>query len=503
VLAALLQRNANDLAGRVAVVSGEDRVTFEELADQVERLAGGLAANGVGRGDVVVLLLPNCLEYAVSLYALSALGAGALLLDPQSKGHELSLAFADAQPRAVVTDQKGLGRSLAVADELGQRIVAVSVGAAPSEARSFEALLDSGRRAELSGGRPDDILIHQYSSGSTGRPKRAVRTQAQCAAEAGIVTRTLGLTPDDAILCAVPMFHAYGLGDCFFATVGSGARLVYQPQVQPFVVKRQRTLELVEEERVSVLPVVPYMAELLASAPRDADVSSLRYCFTAGTGLPLDTFLAFEARMGVPVRQIYGCTESPSIAVNLDPDPRHTAHTVGRPFEDVRVRIVAEDGTDAPVGESGEIGVQSPVAAVGYRGQAQADLRTFRDGWVFPGDLGTLDAEGRLTVVGRTKIFIDVLGHKVDPLEVEDVLVGHPAVEEAVVVGDRIGADRAEVVKAAVVVAGECTERELIRYCKERLSPYKVPQVIEFRDAIPRSPIGKVLRKELIEWAGT
>ena len=169
----------------------------------------------------------------------------------------------------------------------------------------------------------------------------------------------------------------------------------------------------------------------------------------------------------------------------------------------MRVSIHGEDGEELPPGVAGEVGVVSPVAATGYVSGARPDQQTFRDGKIFPGDLGMLDEEGRLTLVGRTKTLIDVLGRKVDPLEVEDVLVGHPAVEEAVVVGDRIGADRAEVVKAAVVVAGECTERELIRYCKERLSPYKVPQVIEFRDAIPRSPIGKVLRKELIEWAGT
>jgi long-chain acyl-CoA synthetase len=137
------------------------------------------------------------------------------------------------------------------------------------------------------------------------------------------------------------------------------------------------------------------------------------------------------------------------------------------------------------------------VAAVGYRGQAQADLRTFRDGWVFPGDLGTLDAEGRLTVVGRTKIFIDVLGHKVDPLEVEDVLVLHPAVDEVVVVGvprDNGG----ELIKAAVVSNAPCSERELVHFCKERLASFKVPQVVEFIESIPTSPLGKVLRKELV-----
>lgn len=497
-LAALLQENARRLGSQVGLVCGDERLTYEELADATERLAGGLAASGVERGDVVVVLLPNCTEYVLSLYALSALGAGALLLDPQSKEHELSFAFSDARPRAVITDQKGLGRSFAIAERLGLPLRAISVGAAPSEARSFRSLLEGDDRAPLTGGAPDDVLINQYSSGSTGRPKRAARTQGQCCAEARIVTETLALTPDDVILCAVPLFHAYGLGDCFFAATGSGARLVLQPQVQPFIVKRQRTLELVEEERVTIFPLVPFMAELLASAPGEGDLSSLRYCFSAGTALPASTFAAFDERFRVPVRQLYGCTESPSIAVNLDLDPRPTAGSVGHPFRDVRVRIQGEDGSELGPGEVGEIGVQSPVAASGYVGMGHADTRTFRDGWVFPGDLGMLDEEGRLTIAGRTKIFIDVLGHKVDPLEVEDVLLLHPAVEEAVVVGTRSATSDAEVIKAAVVTNAPASERELIHFCKERLASFKVPQVIEFRDEIPRSTLGKVLRKELV-----
>jgi long-chain acyl-CoA synthetase len=498
VLAALLEQNARTLADRVALVSGEERLTFHELADLTERLAGGLAGEGVERGDVVVLMLPNCPEYALSMFALSTLGAGALLLDPQSKEHELSLAFADSKPRAVITDQKGLGRSLAVAERLGQRVRAISVGAAPSEARSLRSLAEGDRRADLTGGSPDDVLVHQYSSGSTGRPKRAARTQAHCSAEARIVTETLALTPDDTILCSVPLFHAYGLGDCFFAAAGSGARLVLQPQVQPFMVKRQRTLELIEEERVTVFPAVPYMAELLASAPGDADVSSLRFCFSAGTALPHATFTAFDERFGVAVRQLYGCTECPSITVNLEQDARQAAHSVGRPFRDVEVRVVGEDGTSMPAGEAGEIGVRSPVAATGYLGQGRADHWTFRDGWVFPGDLGTLDDEGRLTIVGRTKIFIDVLGHKVDPIEIEDVLLLHPAVREAVVVGARKDTSDTEVIKAAVVTSALCSERELIHFCKERLASFKVPQAVEFHESIPRSSLGKVLRKELV-----
>jgi long-chain acyl-CoA synthetase len=186
------------------------------------------------------------------------------------------------------------------------------------------------------------------------------------------------------------------------------------------------------------------------------------------------------------------------VCANLDGEPESTARSVGRPLEGVVVTVRDDGGAVLPEGEAGEVGIRSPASSSGYVGESFGDQRTFRDGWVFPGDIGVIDAHGRLTLQGRTKLFIDVYGHKVDPLEVEDVIVSHPAVTEAVVVGASPGGGRDPVVKAAVVVNASCTERELVHFCRERLALYKVPQIVEFRDAIPRSPLGKVLRKELV-----
>ncbi|HEY7381157.1 MAG TPA: AMP-binding protein [Gaiella sp.] len=494
-----MQANAATLGGRTAVECGDVRLGHDELADLTSRLADGLASVGVGRGDCVVILLPNSPEYLVSFLALAALGAGAVLLDPGSKEYELHLAFADCRPRAVIADQRGAGRCRAVADELGLETTIVAVGAEPSGAVAMEELLRAGGRRDAPGSLADEPLLYQYSSGSTGRSKRVARTQAQCVAETQVVRETLALTPEDTILCAVPLFHAYGFGDCFLAALGSGAKLKLQAQVQPFAVRRSQTMELIERHRVTVFPAVPYMVDLLASAPGAGDLSSLRFCFTAGTALPVDTAAAFQARFGVPARQLYGCTESPSIAANLDEDPAATATSVGRPFAGVKVVIHDDEGALLPPGETGEIGISSPVASSGYVGETYGDHVTFRDGWVFPGDLGVLDGDGRLTIVGRTKLFIDVHGHKVDPLEVEDVLVQHPAVAEVVVVGAEDRRRQGTVVKAAVVAGAPCTEREIIHFCKERLALFKVPQVVEFRESIPRSPLGKVLRKELVQ----
>jgi long-chain acyl-CoA synthetase len=503
VLTEFLEANAERLGDRTAVVHGTTRIGHRELRDRVRALARGLVAAGLERGDVVLLALPNGPEFVDAFLAAGAAGGAAMLLDPQSKESELSYALRDCEPRVVVADARVAARCREVASGLGRQPVIASLGAPPPGAIGLAELAALGDGVALPDEAPDEPVLYQFSSGSTGRPKRVGRTRRHLWTETLMLRDCLALTEEDAILCAIPLYHAYGLGSCVQASLGSGATLVIQESPQPFALKRGQTLELIEREHVTIFPAVPYMVELLAEAPFEADLSGLRYCYTAGAALTAEAFAAFDSRFGVPVRQMYGCTESPSITLNLDDDPRPTARSVGRPLGDVRVVVYDEDGEELPAGVPGEVGVTSPVAATGYVSGARPDQQTFRDGKIFAGDLGILDEDGRLTLVGRTKTLIDVRGRKVDPLEVEDVLITHPAVEEAVVVGDRLGASQVEVIKAAVVLAEECSERELIRYCKERLAPYKVPQVIEFREAIPRSPIGKVLRKELIEWAGT
>jgi long-chain acyl-CoA synthetase len=219
---------------------------------------------------------------------------------------------------------------------------------------------------------------------------------------------------------------------------------------------------------------------LMAEASRDADLSSLRLCFSAGTALPRAVFDAFGERFGVPVRQHYGCTEAGSLTANLDADPEAGFETVGKPMGPVEIRII-----------EGEVAVRSPALTSGYSGMEELNREAFRDGFFLTGDLGYLDEEGRLTLTGRKKLLIEVGGYKVDPIEVQDVIEAHPEIREAVVVGD-------DIVKAVVVSDDHLGEGDVIGYCQERLANYKVPRIVEFRDEIPRSPLGKVLRKYLV-----
>ena len=279
------------------------------------------------------------------------------------------------------------------------------------------------------------------------------------------------------------------MGCCLIAAVRNGATLVFLDDSHPFVLSRRRALDLLEGEAVTVFPGVPFTFRLLAEAPGEADLSALRLCFSAGTALPRPTFDAFAVRFGVPIRQLYGSTETGTLTVNLDDDPAASFASVGKPVGEVRVEIRDDD----------EIAVSSPAMTQGYLGLDELNRHVFRDGWYLTGDLGRIDDEGRLFVSGRKKLLIEVAGHKVDPIEVEDVVASHPKVREAVVVAVAGGTGGEETVKAVVVAGDGCGEQEVIEFCRARLANFKVPRVVEFRDEIPKSPLGKILRKYLVD----
>jgi long-chain acyl-CoA synthetase len=370
--------------------------------------------------------------------------------------------------------------------------------------------------------------------------KLVARTHANCVAEAENFVATTGIGPDDAIMVVVPLFHAHGLGNCLLASACGGARLVILTDAQPFVLHRRRTVELMAREGVTVLPGVPLLFEALAAMPRDegtgglegeappsgpgsvtAPLGRLRLAFSAGSPLPGATARAFRDRWGVPLRQLYGCTEAGSVTIDLDADPSPERTGVGRPMRGVEVLAVDEKGEPLPPDAVGRVVIRSPALTRGYVGDPETTARSFRHGGFLTGDLGRVDAQGRLHVVGRVRPFIERAGHKVDPREVEAALLEHPEVREAVVLGVRrrgAGANEVDpatspgdptspgdvgpgtgeaVLKAVVVAAGGLTEDELLRHCRARLAGFKVPSVVEIRDALPRDALGKVARREL------
>jgi len=485
VLTELLDRPARERPHHTALVHGDVRLTYAELAELSARVAHGLAARGIRAGDAVALVLGNTPAFVAGFFGITGLGGIAAPLNPSFKRDELEFCFRACGVKAAITNGQGAAVCRRVARESETPIQVIVTGADADGAVSFERLVEGNGPVALDYRLPSEDAVYQFSSGSTGRSKRLARTHLQLSAEAE--TYTEWVRPDDRVFCAVPLFHTYGMGCCLLSAMRNGATLIMQEDPNPFVLTRGRAAELIEREGATVFPGVPFNFRLLAEAPGAMDLSSLRLCFSAGTALPQSTFDAFHERFGLSVRQLYGCTEAGTLTINLDPDPVATAASVGRPTGRVAVNVV-----------DSEVVVRSPALTRGYSGMEELNRQVFRDGWYFTGDLGRLDDEGRLYLLGRKKRLIQVAGHKVDPVEVEDVVVAHPRVRDVVVVGVEGRVEGEEAVKAVVVPDGGLRERDLIHFCQERLAGYKVPQIVECRDEIPKSPLGKVLRKYLV-----
>jgi long-chain acyl-CoA synthetase len=496
-VASLLAQTAAAFPGQTALESEGERVSYSELHERAQRLASGLAAEGLEAGDRVALLLPNTPSFVLSFFAVAGLGATAVPLNPLLKEPELEFYFRECGVRGVIGEPRRLSVVRRIGARLGWPVELFSAGG-DGRGRSLEEL-ERQAQGDLGEPAPTAEALYQYSAGSTGRPKRVPRTHAQLCTEAESLVGVTGITPEDTILAAVPLFHTYGLGCCLAAAVRSGATLRLLHERQPFALSRRRALELLGRGEATVFPAVPFMLRLLAETPGASDLARLRLCFSAAAALPRATFDAFRERFGVDIRQLYGCTETGTISANLDDDPVATASSVGRPLDDVDVRILAPDGAQLEAGRIGEIAVRSGSMMQGYAGADELNQDVFSNGYFRTADRGRLDEAGRLFITGRTKLLIDVSGDKVDPIEVEDVLATHPRVREVVVVGVATKKPGEELVKAVVVAEGACSDAELIRFCRERLANYKTPQRVEFRDEIPKSADGAVLRKYLVD----
>jgi long-chain acyl-CoA synthetase len=283
-----------------------------------------------------------------------------------------------------------------------------------------------------------------------------------------------------------------GLVRSMITSLATGAVLVPVAQYE-----RRQVGQTIERHRISVFIGVPFMFAVLGDTrwPRPVDFSSLRLCVSSSAPLKHETVQKFHERYGIAIRQLYGTTETGSIAVNMDADASPSWESVGTPLPGVDVQAFSDTYEPLPRGEKGLLGIRSPSAISAY-----ADPATGRDsivnGWFFPGDVGRCDAEGRVYLEGRRSLFINRGGYKVNPYEVEAVLERHPNVREAVVVGV-LAEHGDQKVKAIVVPAEPCTEREIVDHCRVALADFKVPSIVEFRTELPKSSAGKILRSAL------
>ena len=495
---------------KTAIIYDKTRISYQDLYSQIKGFSEGLNSIGVVEGDCVVLFLPNCPEFVIGFYAIAFLNGIILPLNHLFKAEEVSYYLNDNDVKAIITDSQRLNTCQRIISDLGKQVELIVVDQAQTPAKYFYNLIFPESRAVHRSVLPfEGIVLSQYSSGSTGRPKKVCRTQKNLYHEVRSFAESVKVTPSDNILCTVPLYHAHGLGNCLLAATCNGATLVILEQSMqdgvsievPFVFKCSRVLELIKAHKISIFPGVPYIFNSLAETPvsTQADLSTLKICFSAGNFLGKAVFDKFLKRFGVPIRQLYGCTEAGAMCINLDENPEKTWDSVGTPLKNVEIKIIDEQSNELPVRQSGEVVIKSHALTDGYDNMPDLNQQAFKQGAFFTGDLGKLDEAGRLYLTGRKKILIDTGGRKVDPIEIEDILSTHLQVKEAVVVGVK-GVHAGEIVKAVIVLKEQeqCDEQEIISYCKQRLAEFKVPKMVEFRSEIARSPLGKILRKALV-----
>lgn len=501
-----LLKVAKQYPEKTAIVCDKLKINYQELYSQVVRLSKGLSSIGVKQSDCIAIMLPNCPEFVISFYATAKLKAIAMPLNPMFKEAEIKFYIGDTGASVIITDKVRAELCQKVISQFDRKIELIVIDGDYPSSLSFYDLIQN-EIADFEETTPyEGDVIYQYSSGSTGRPKRVCRTQRNVFHQAINCVTTLNVTASDNILCIVPLFHAYGFGECLLASTFTGATLVILEQFvqdgvpieMPFVFRYPRVLNLIKHEQVTILPVVPYIYSILAATPYQtpADFSTLRLCISAGNFLSKDTFDKFYHRFNIPIRQLYGCTEAGAVAINLEDEDDLPYSSIGVPMKNVEIKVMDDDGNEVPPDVTGEFVIKSETLTTGYYNLPEVNKEAFRNGHFFTGDLGKKDEKGRLYLTGRKKIFIDTGGHKVDPLEVEDVLMAYPKVREAVVVGAKGPLD-GEFVKAVIVLNEECKEQEILAFCKEKLADFKVPRIIEFRQELPKNPLGKVLRQKV------
>lgn len=472
---------------RPAVIDGDKRVSYGELGRMALSFASFLSSRGVGKGDRAAVFLPNSLELITAYFGIFSLGAVSVPINSLFKEEEIAFYLEDSGVRVLLTDSGLRTPAERAASQSGALVYTIRgphadwVYAGDSPEVRTDAPVTGGEDA-----------IYLYSTGSTGKPKRVARTHSNLTALAQNHSYTAGFTEEDRVLFTVPLSHTYAFGN-FISAVNAGSAAVVLDEFN-----RQRVIDILEKELITIFPAVPVMLDALAGTflPEGRDLSSLRLVISAGAPLREETFRRFFDRFSVYPRQLYGSTETGVISINLAEDIERRPSSVGRPVKNVTVRVLGDDGRVCGTDEEGEITVRSPSMTRGYDGLPEETEKVFRDGFYFTGDLGRIDSEGYIYITGRRKFFINAGGYKVDPAEVENLLVRIPGITDAVVLGVR-DKNGKEHVKAVLVADRQMNAADVVGFCRGKIADYKIPLSIEFKDELPRSPSGKVLRERL------
>jgi long-chain acyl-CoA synthetase len=524
----LLEQTAARYPQRIATVFFGAQLSYRALNAAADRFAHALLSFGLKRGDRVALMLPNCPQFLIAFYGTLKAGGVVTAVNPLYTPRELEHQLNDAGVETLVTLTKFYPTVEAVRAKTAlQRVIVTNIKEAfPAALRLLFTLFKErkeGHRVRLRGVAatywlrdvlsaqrtangpgitvdPGDTALLQYTGGTTGTPKGAMLKHA------GLVANTLQIRAwlsdfqeaAETMLLALPLFHIFGMGACMSLMVHGAGTMILLPQF-----RTSDVLQAVSKYRATLFPGVPSMYVALNNSPelRRVNLKSLRHCFSGAAPLPQEVQQRFEAHIGGHLVEGYGMTEANACVINPLRGARKPG-SIGIPIPDVEARIVdLATGTQTlPPGEVGELAVRCPQQMQGYWHKPDETAQVLRDGWIYTGDIARMDAEGFFYLVDRKKEMILSGGFNVYPRDVEEVLYMHSQVQEAAVIGTP-DAFLGECVKAFVVPRDGVSPMpdEIIEFCRQHLVAYKVPKQVEFRASLPKTLVGKVLRRVLIE----
>ncbi|WP_320780052.1 4-coumarate--CoA ligase family protein [Streptomyces sp. CRN 30] len=489
-----------------ALIDGVDgtTLTYAQLDHFHRRLAAAFAEAGVRKGDVLALHSPNTIAFPPAFYAATRAGATVTTVHPLATADELAKQLTDCGARWLVTVSPLLETARAAAERVGGIREVFVCDSAPGHRSLIDLLATTAPEPEVAIDPAEDIAVLPYSSGTTGVPKGVLLTHRSIATNLDQIHPLVPVAPGERVLAVLPFFHIYGLTALMNGPLKHGATVVVLPRFD-----LDTFLVAIEKHRITALYVAPPIVLALAKHPSVVryDLSSLEYVLSAAAPLDARLAAACAERLGLPpIGQGYGMTElSPCThVVPLDAARDAPPGTVGKLVAGTEMRIVSLDdpSRDVPAGEPGEVLIRGPQVMKGYLGRPDATAAMIdSDRWLHTGDVGHVDDGGWLYIVDRVKELIKYKGYQVAPAELEAVLLTHPGIADAAVIG-HYDEDGIEVPHAHVVrrpTAGHLSAPEIMAYVAERVAPYKRVRRVTFLDAVPRAASGKILRRELRE----
>ena len=529
-----LSDSARDFPHNTAIIFYGAKITYRELNEAVNHFAAALQHYGLQKGDRVAVMMPNCPQYVIAYYGTLRAGGVVVPTNPIYTAHEVEHQLQDSGARFIATLTMSLKtvRSVLHKTNVEHVIVGNIKDYFPAHLRVLFTLFKEkkeGHYADISdmpnaswftdflkvgasavlrpaGVTKDDLAVLGYTGGTTGVPKGAMLLHRNLVANTLQVSSWMpGLEKgQDSCLGALPLFHSYGMTTIMNLSIANAGTMILVPNPRdiPFLLK------MIDKYKPTLFPGVPTLYTAINNHPDTPkhNLKSIKYCISGAAGLPPEVQRKFEELTGAKLVEGYGLTEASPVTHANPLNGTRKVGSIGIPFPDTLAKIVhPETAEPLPVGEPGELIIHGPQVMAGYYNRPDETLQTLRKDeegrvWLHTGDIARMDEDGYFYIVDRKKDLIIAGGYNIYPREVEDVLYEHPAVLEAAVVGVP-HEYRGETVKAFIVLKPgmQATAEEIEQFCRERLAPYKVPKLIEFRDELPKSTVGKVLRRVLAE----